>query len=110
MLETVELRLEGLFLNVDKVFDVSSLWLACAWCGIGVNISGHRCTQLGKPMTSRRSTLNSTGWLLSVLMFGSIAFSFLLVSYYTCLQSLLDLYYVVFIALLHRKIVRTFKF
>ena len=30
LLEAVELRLEGLFLNADKAFDVSSLRLACA--------------------------------------------------------------------------------
>ena len=105
MLEAVELRLEGLSLNVDKAFDVSSLWLACAWFGIGVNISRNRRSYSGKPTTSRRSTLNSTatGWSLFVLMFGSIALSLLLVSYHTCLQSSLVLYYLVFIALLHRK-------
>ena len=111
LLEAVELRLEGLFLNVDKAFDVSSLWLVCAWCGIGVNISRNRRTKFGKPTTSCRSTLNSTatGWSLSALMFCSIALSFLLVSYYTCLQSLLNLYYMVIIALLHRKTVLTSK-
>ena len=31
LLEAVGLCLEGLFLNADKAFDVSSLWLACAW-------------------------------------------------------------------------------
>ena len=60
LLEAVDLCLEGLFLNADKVFDVSSLWLACAWLGIGVNIPCNCRAQVGKPTMTRRSILNST--------------------------------------------------
>ena len=38
LLEAAELRLEGLFLNADKAFDVRSLRQACARRGIEVNI------------------------------------------------------------------------
>ena len=42
LLEAAELRLEGLFLNADKAFDVSSLQQACARRGIEVNIPRNR--------------------------------------------------------------------
>ena len=112
LLEAVGLCLEGLFLNDDKSFDVSSLWLACAWRGIGVSIPCNRRAQVGKPKTTRRSILNSiiTGWASSALMLCSIFSRSLLVSYEIFPQSLLVLYWVVFTSLLLRKTVITFQF
>ena len=42
LLEAAERRLEGLFLNADKDFDVTALRQACAWRGIEANIPRNR--------------------------------------------------------------------
>jgi hypothetical protein len=43
LLEAAELRLEGLFLNSDKAFDVTRLGQACARRDIEANILRNRC-------------------------------------------------------------------
>ena len=107
LLETAELRLEGLFLNADKIFDVSSLRQACARRSIEVNIPRNRRaadwqtdddTPLDPELSRRRLVTESLNTWLD-------GFKALLVRYETSLQNWLALHWVAFTVLLLRKIV-----
>jgi len=106
VLEAVELRLEGLFLNADKAFDVSSLRQACARRDIEVNIPRNRRstdwqtdddTPLDPELYRRRLGIERlNAWL--------DGFKALLVRYETSLQNWLALHWLAFTVLLLRKI------
>jgi len=106
LLEAAELRLEGLFLNADKAFDVSSLRQACARRGIEVNIPRNRRaadwqtdddTPLDPELYRRRLVIERlNAWL--------DGFKALLVRYETSLQNWLALHWLAFTVLLLRKI------
>jgi len=106
LLETAELRLDGLFLNADKAFDVSRLWLACARRGIEANIPRNRRsadwqtdddTPLDPELYHRRFAIERlNAWL--------DGFKALLVRYETSLQNWLTLHWLAFTVLLLRKI------
>ena len=106
LLEAAELRLEGLFLNADKAFDVSSLRQACARLGIEANIPRNRRsadwqtaddTPLDPELYRRRLVIERlNAWL--------DGFKALLVRYETSLQNWLALHWLAFTVLLLRKI------
>ena len=106
LLEAAELRLEGLFLNADKAFDVSSLRQACARRGIEVNIPRNRRaadwqtaddTPLDPELYRRRLVIERlNAWL--------DGFKALLVRYETSLQNWLSLHWLAFTVLLLRKV------
>ena len=100
-----ELRLEGLFLNADKAFYVSSLRQACARRSIEVNLPRNRRaadwqtdddTPLDPELSRRRLvTERLNAWL--------DGFKALLVRYETSLQNWLALHWLTFTVLLLRK-------
>ncbi|MDJ0365337.1 IS5 family transposase [Hymenobacter sp. H14-R3] len=106
LLEAAELRLEGLFLNADKAFDVSSLRQACAQRDIEVNIPRNRRsadwqtdddTPFDPELYRRRLVIERlNAWL--------DGFKALLVRYETSLQNWLALHWLAFTVLLLRKI------
>ena len=106
LLEAAELRLDGLFLNADKAFDVSSLRQACAQRGIEANIPRNRRsadwqtdddTPLDPELYRRRLVIERlNAWL--------DGFKALLVRYETSLQNWLALHWLAFTVLLLRKI------
>ena len=106
LLKAAELRLEGLFLNADTAFDVSSLRHACARRGIEANIPRNRRsadwqtdddTRLDPERYRRRLVIERlNAWL--------DGFKALLVRYETSLQNWLALHWLAFTTLLLRKI------
>ena len=106
LLEAAELRLDGLFLNADKAFAVSSLRQACAQRGIEANIPrNRRCadwqtdddTPLDPELYRRRLVIERlNAWL--------DGFKALLVRYETSLQNWLVLHWLAFTVLLLRKV------
>ncbi len=108
LLEAAELRLDGLFLNADKAFDVTVLRQACARCNIEVNIPRNRRstdwqtpddTLLIPELYQRRQVIEQlNAWLDS--------FKTLLVRFETCLHTWLAFHWLAFSVLLLRKISR----
>ena len=106
VLEAAELRLEGLFLNADKAFDVSSLRQACVRRDIEVNSPRNRRsadwqtdddTPLDPELYRRRLVIERlNAWL--------DGFKTLLVRFETSLQNWLALHWLAFTVLLLRKI------
>ena len=106
LLEAAELRLDGLFLNADKAFDVSSLRWACERRGIEANIPRNRRstdwqtdddTPLDPELYRRRLAIERlNAWLDGLKT--------LLVRYETSLQNWLAFHWLAFTALLLRKI------
>jgi transposase len=105
LLEAAELRLEGLFLNADKAFDVTALRQACARRGIEANIARNQRstdwqtdddTPLDTELYRRRLVIERLhAWL--------DGFKTLLVRYETGLQNWLAFHWLAFTALLLRK-------
>ncbi|AMJ67938.1 IS5 family transposase [Hymenobacter sp. PAMC 26628] len=109
LLKEAGLGLDGLFLNADKAFDVSSLRLACARHDIQVNIPRNRRatdwqtdddTPLLDPELYRRRLVieQLNAWLDS--------FKTLLVRFETCLHTWLAFHWLAFSVLLLRRIGR----
>ncbi|WP_019947528.1 transposase, partial [Hymenobacter aerophilus] len=106
LLEAANLRLDGLFLNADKAFDVNSLRQACAGRGIEANIPRKRRsadwqtdddTPLDPELYRRRLVIERlNAWL--------DGFKTLLVRYETSLQNWLAMHWLAFTVLLLRKI------
>ncbi|GAA4360108.1 IS5 family transposase [Hymenobacter saemangeumensis] len=109
VLEAAELRLEGLFLNADKAFDVMSLRQACAQRRIEANIPRNRRaadwqtdddTLLDPELYRRRLAIERlNAWL--------DGFKALLVRFETGLQNWLAWHWLAFTVLLLRKIAPT---
>ena len=100
------LRLDGLFLNADKAFDVTALRQACARRGIEANIPRNRRsadwqtdddTPLDSELYRRRLVIERLNTWLD-------GFKTLLVRYETSLQNWLAFHWLAFTALLLRKI------
>lgn len=108
LLEAAELRLDGLFLNADKAFDVKVLRQACARRNIEVNIPRNRRTAdwqtdddtlLIPELYQRRQVIEQlNAWL--------DGFKTLLVRFETCLHTWLAFHWLAFSVLLLRKIGR----
>ena len=108
LLEAAELRLDGLFLNADKAFDVNVLRQACARRNIEVNIPRNRRTAdwqtdddtlLIPELYQRRQVIEQlNAWL--------DGFKTLLVRFETCLHTWLAFHWLAFSVLLLRKIGR----
>jgi len=108
LLEAAELRLDGLFLNADKAFDVNVLRQACARRNIEVNIPRNRRTAdwqtdddtlLIPKLYQRRQVIEQlNAWL--------DGFKTLLVRFETCLHTWLAFHWLAFSVLLLRKIGR----
>lgn len=105
LLEAAELRLEGLFFNADKAFDVSSLHRSCARRCIEVNLPRNRRsadwltddTPLDPELVSSRHAIERlNAWL--------DGFKALLVRDETSLQNWLALHWLAFTVLILRKI------
>jgi len=106
LLEAANLRLDGLFLNADKAFDVNRLRQACAGRGIEANIPRKRRsadwqtdddTPLDPELYRRRLVIERlNAWL--------DGFKTLLVRYETSLQNWLAMHWLAFTVLLLRKI------
>ena len=107
LLEAAELRLDGLFLNADKAFDVTALRQACARRGIEANIPRNRRsadwqTDDDTPLVPERYRRRLVIERLNAWLDG---FKALLVRYETSLQNWLALHWVASTVLLLRKIV-----
>lgn len=108
LLQTAGLRLDGLFLNADKAFDVTSLRQTCARHNIEVNVPRNRRaadwqtaddTLLIPELYQRRQVIEQlNAWLDS--------FKTLLVRFETCLHTWLAFHWLAFSVLLLRKISR----
>jgi transposase len=106
LLEAAELRLEGLFLNADKAFDVTSLRAACGRLGIHANIPRNRRsadwqtdddTLLDPELYRCRLAIERlNAWL--------DGFKTLLIRYETGLQNWMAFHWLAFTALLLRKL------
>ncbi len=106
LLEATELRLDGLFLNADKAFDVIVLRQACARRDIEVNVPRNRRstdwqtaddTLFIPELYQRRQVIEQlNAWLDS--------FKTLLVRFETCLHTWLAFHWLAFSVLLLRKI------
>lgn len=108
LLEAAELRLDGLFLNADKAFDVKLLRQACARRNIEVDLPRNRRTAdwqtdddtpLIPELYPRRQVIEQlNAWL--------DGFKTLLVRFETCLHTWLAFHWLAFSVLLLRKIDR----
>jgi transposase len=108
LLEEADLRLQGLFLNADKAFDVTSLRQACARHDIELNIPRNRRsadwqtdddTPFDPDLYHRRVVIEQmNAWL--------DGFKTLLVRFETCLHTWLAFHWLAFSVLLLRKISR----
>lgn len=108
LLEAADLRLDGLFLNADKAFDVKALRQSCARRHIEVNIPRNRRTAdwqtdddtlLVPELYQRRQVIEQmNAWL--------DGFKTLLVRFETCLHTWLAFHWLAFSVLLLRKIGR----
>ena len=106
LLEAAELRLDGLFLNADKAFDVTALRQACARRGIEANIPRNRRsadwqTDDDTPLDPERYRRRLAIERLNAWLDG---FKTLLVRYETNLQNWMALHWMAFTLLLLRKI------
>ena len=106
LLEAAELRMDGLFFNADKAFDVTALRQACARRGIEANIPRNRRsadwqtdddTQLDPELYRQRLVIERLNTWLD-------GFKTLLVRYETSLQNWLAFHWLAFTALLLRKV------
>lgn len=105
MLEAAELRLEGLFLNTGKAFDVTSLRQACARRAIEVNIPrNRRSADWQTDDTPLDPELYRCRLAIERLNAWFDCFKALLVRYETSLQNWLALHWLAFTVLLLRKI------
>ena len=106
LLEAAELRLEGLFLNADKAFDVSALRQACVQRGIEANIPRNRRsadwhTDDDTPLDPELYRCRLAIKRLNAWLDG---FKALLVRYETSVQNWLALHWLAFTTLLLRKV------